>query len=160
MCAGPRLLKIKRQRFSTFTLLLISRSYWFDKSQFVKRGKTATSCNSAFAWGTTQLFPIHHQGLWDFIGVGGGRGGAQGAGAGPTHASWWGRGRGASVAPGWPPMLAHIMPRICKMTIHRKRVLRIPLTKYLLVKRRRKNNKRLPLHLKFSCKNNAVSVIW
>ena len=27
--------KIKRQRSSTFTLLLISRSYWFDKHRFV-----------------------------------------------------------------------------------------------------------------------------
>ena len=29
-------MKIKRQKFSTFTLLLISKSYWFDKSQFIK----------------------------------------------------------------------------------------------------------------------------
>ena len=39
VCAGPRLLKVKRQRSSTFTLLLISRSYWFDKSWFVIEGK-------------------------------------------------------------------------------------------------------------------------
>ena len=39
MCAGPRLLKIKRQRSSTFTLLLISRSYWFDKPRFIIEGK-------------------------------------------------------------------------------------------------------------------------
>ena len=39
VCAGPRLLKIKSQRFSTFTLLLISRSYWFDKPRFVIQGK-------------------------------------------------------------------------------------------------------------------------
>ena len=38
MCAGPRLLKIKRQRSSTFTLLLISKSYWFDKPRFVNEG--------------------------------------------------------------------------------------------------------------------------
>ena len=60
VCAGPRLLKIKRQRSSTFTLLLISKSYWFDNPRFVKRGKTATSYNSAFAWGTTQLINIYH----------------------------------------------------------------------------------------------------
>ena len=29
------MLKIKRQRSSPFTLLLISRSYWFDKPRFV-----------------------------------------------------------------------------------------------------------------------------
>ena len=39
VCAGPRLLKIKRQRSSTFTLLLILRSYWFDKPRFVIEGK-------------------------------------------------------------------------------------------------------------------------
>ena len=64
VCAGPRLLKIKRQRSSTFTLLLISKSYWFDKPRFYKRGKTATSYNSAFAWGTTQLFNIHYQAVF------------------------------------------------------------------------------------------------
>ena len=32
-------MKIKRRRSSTFTLLLISRSYWFDKTQFVIEGK-------------------------------------------------------------------------------------------------------------------------
>ena len=32
-------LMIKRQRSSTFTLLLISRSYWFDKPRFVIEGK-------------------------------------------------------------------------------------------------------------------------
>ena len=62
--AGPRLLKVKRQRSSTFTSLLISKSYWFDKTRFVKRGKTATSCNSAFAWGTTQLILIQQQALF------------------------------------------------------------------------------------------------
>ena len=44
--------------------MLISKSYWFDKPRFVKQGKTATSCNSAFAWGTTQLFSIHHQAVF------------------------------------------------------------------------------------------------
>ena len=58
VCAGPRLLKVKRQRSSKFTSLLISKSYWFDKPRFVKRGKTATNCNSAFGWGTTQLILI------------------------------------------------------------------------------------------------------
>ena len=56
--AGPHLLKVKRQRSSTLTLLLISMSYWFDKPRFINRGKTATSYISAFAWGTTQLY--HH----------------------------------------------------------------------------------------------------
>ena len=41
-------MKIKRQRFSTFTLLLISKSYWFDKPWFVNEGKllltTSTPC--------------------------------------------------------------------------------------------------------------------
>ena len=39
VCAGPRLLKIKRQRSSAFTLLFISRSYWFDKPRFDIEGK-------------------------------------------------------------------------------------------------------------------------
>ena len=52
VCAGPRLLKVKHQ---TFTSLLISKSYWFDKPQFFNWGKTATIYNSAFAWGTSQL---------------------------------------------------------------------------------------------------------
>ena len=55
VCAGPHLLKVKRQRSSTFTSLLISKSYWFDKPRFLNWGKTATIYNSAFAWGTTQL---------------------------------------------------------------------------------------------------------
>ena len=55
VCAGPCLLKVKRQRSSTFTSLLISKSYWFDKPWFVNRGKFAAIYNSAFAWGTTQL---------------------------------------------------------------------------------------------------------
>ena len=36
---GPRLLKVKRQRSSTFTSLLISKFYWFDKPRFVNEGK-------------------------------------------------------------------------------------------------------------------------
>ena len=39
LCADPRLLTIKHQRSSVFTLLLISRSYWFDKSRFIIEGK-------------------------------------------------------------------------------------------------------------------------
>ena len=39
VCAVPCLLKIKRQRSSTFTLLLMSMSYWYDKPRFVYEGK-------------------------------------------------------------------------------------------------------------------------
>ena len=46
MCAGPCLLKIKHQRSSTFTLLLISKSYWFDKSRFVNKGKLLLSTST------------------------------------------------------------------------------------------------------------------
>ena len=55
VCAGPRLLKVKCQRSSTFTSFFISKSYWFDKPRFFNWGKTATIYNSAFSWGTTQL---------------------------------------------------------------------------------------------------------
>ena len=56
-------MKVKRQRSSTFTSLLISKSYWFDKPRFVKRGKTATSCNSAFAWAPPNSFQHLSSGL-------------------------------------------------------------------------------------------------
>ena len=39
VCAGPRLLKVKHQRSSTFTSLLISKSSWFDKPRFNNWGK-------------------------------------------------------------------------------------------------------------------------
>ena len=37
---------IKCQRFSTFTLLLISKSYWFDKPRFVNGGKLLLTTSS------------------------------------------------------------------------------------------------------------------
>ena len=43
VCAGPRQLKVKRHRSSTFTSLLISKSYWFDKPRFVNEGKMLLS---------------------------------------------------------------------------------------------------------------------
>ena len=39
VCAGPRLLKVKCQRSSTFTSLLILKSYWFYKPWFINEGK-------------------------------------------------------------------------------------------------------------------------
>ena len=41
-------------------------------------------------------------GLKGFVGIEGGRGDAQGAGAGPTRGSLWGRSQGSPLAPGWP----------------------------------------------------------
>ena len=73
MCAGPRLLKIKCQISSTFNLLLISKSYWFDKPRFVNEGKLllATSPpllgappNSSSS--NQAIFLRHCRGLWSY----------------------------------------------------------------------------------------------
>ena len=65
VCAGPCLLKIKHQRSSTFTLLLISRSYWFDKPWFVIEGKLllATSTPSLGAQPNAAITD-RHQFFW------------------------------------------------------------------------------------------------
>ena len=53
-------MKIKHQRSSTFTLLFISRSYWFDKPRFVIEGKLllATSTPSLGAPPNSSLVAI------------------------------------------------------------------------------------------------------
>ena len=58
VCAGPRLLKVKRQRSSTFTSLLISKSYWFDKPRFVNEGKLllTTSTHSVGAQPNSTIY--------------------------------------------------------------------------------------------------------
>ena len=64
VCTGPRLLKIKRQRSSTFTSLLISKSYWFDKPRFFIEGKLLLATSPPSLGGTTQLFISSNQALF------------------------------------------------------------------------------------------------
>ena len=59
----PRLLKNKRQRSSTFTLLLILKSYWFDKPWFINEGKLllATSTPSLGTQHNSFNYTISHR---------------------------------------------------------------------------------------------------